>query len=88
MGGRATGLTAQVSSLDLLQEKNTRNSVWNMETGSGFREYRRLFPRGLSSRDVEVTTGLRLVPKLGKNKRSCTSNGTCAHRDGDTFTFV
>lgn len=59
-----------------------------METGSGFRKYRRLFLRGLSGRGVKVNTDLRLVPKLRKNTLSFTSTGTCAHGDGYTFTFV
>jgi len=67
MGGGATVLTAQGSSFDFRHEKYT--SVWNMETGSGYRKYRRLFPRGLSGRGVKVTTGLRLVPKLRTNTR-------------------
>jgi len=54
----------------------------------GLAKYRRLFPRGLSGLGVKVTTCLRLAPKLRKNTRSCTSAGTCAHRDGYTFNFI
>jgi hypothetical protein len=87
MGGGATVLTTQESSsFEFRQEKYTY--VWNMETGSGFRRFRRLFPRELSGRGVKVTTDLRLVPKLRKNTRGCTSTGTRAHRDGYTFTFI
>jgi len=86
IGGRSTVLTAQESSFDFRQEKYT--SVRNMETVFEFRKYRRLFPRGLSGLGVKVTTGLRLVLKLRKNTRSSTSTGTCAHRDGYTFTFI